>query len=80
MSSPQVMAEKLIEAERTRTPIPPLTRSHPFLDAETAYKTQALVVDDRLRAGERIVGAKLGLTSRVKRSALGIDEPVFLQG
>jgi 2-oxo-3-hexenedioate decarboxylase len=77
VSDPQVMAEKLIEAERTRTPIRPLTRSHPFLDAETAYKTQALVVDDRLRAGERIVGAKLGLTSRVKRSALGIDEPVF---
>ena len=43
MSNPQVMAEKLIEAERTRTPIPPLTRSHLFLHAETAYKTQAPV-------------------------------------
>lgn len=77
MSDPQAMAEKLIEAERTRTPVPPLTRSHLFLDAETAYKIQALVVDDRLRAGERIVGVKLGLTSWVKRAALGLDEPVF---
>lgn len=40
MSSPRVMAEKLIEAERTQIPIPPLTRSHHFLDAETAYKIQ----------------------------------------
>ena len=43
MSNPQVMAEKLIEAARTHTPIHPLTRSHPFLDAEMAYKPQALV-------------------------------------
>ena len=43
MSNPQVMAEKLIEAERTRTPIPPLTRSHPLLHTETAYKTHAPV-------------------------------------
>ena len=49
----------------------------PFLDVETAYKAQSLVVEHRLEAGERLIGAKLGLTSRVKRQALGIHEPVY---
>jgi 2-keto-4-pentenoate hydratase len=35
------------------------------------------VVGHRLDAGERMIGAKLGLTSRVKRQALGIHEPVY---
>src|SRR5215217_1503294 len=71
------MADALIAARRERTPIPPFTRGNPFLHVETAYKAQALVVEDRLEAGESIIGAKLGLTSRVKRSALGIHEPVY---
>jgi 2-oxo-3-hexenedioate decarboxylase len=73
----RAMADALIAARRDRTPIPPFTRNNPFLDVETAYKAQALVVEDRLEAGERIIGAKLGLTSRVKRIALGIHEPVY---
>jgi 2-keto-4-pentenoate hydratase len=77
MRDPRAIADTLIEAERTRTPIAPFTRTHLFLTAETAYKAQALFVDNRLQAGEHLVGAKLGLTSRVKREALGINEPVF---
>lgn len=77
MTNPQSIAEALIDAERTRTPIAPFTRRNPFLDAETAYKAQALVVEHRLHGGERVVGAKLGLTSAVKRRMLGIHEPVY---
>jgi 2-oxo-3-hexenedioate decarboxylase len=73
----RAMADALIAARRDRTPIPPFTRNNPFLHVETAYKTQALVVEDRLEAGECIIGAKLGLTSKVKRNALGIHEPVY---
>jgi 2-keto-4-pentenoate hydratase len=76
MTDPQAIAEVLIEAERTRTPTAPITRRYPFLDVETAYKTQAIVVEHRLAAGERLAGFKLGLTSAVKRRALGIHEPV----
>ena len=35
------------------------------------------MVEHRLQAGEQVIGTKLGLTSRVKRQALGIHEPVF---
>jgi 2-oxo-3-hexenedioate decarboxylase len=73
----RAIADTLIEAERTRTPVVPFTRTYPFLDAETAYKAQRLFVEHRLQAGENLVGAKLGLTSRVKREALGIHQPVY---
>ena len=77
MMDPRAIADVLIEAERTRTPVAAFTRTHFFLDADTAYKAQALFVDHRLQAGEHLIGAKLGLTSRVKRAALGIHEPLF---
>jgi 2-oxo-3-hexenedioate decarboxylase len=77
MIDARAMAEKLIEAERTRTPLVPFTRAYPFLDAETAYRAQWRVVEHRLAGGEELAGAKLGLTSRVKRDALGIHEPVY---
>jgi 2-oxo-3-hexenedioate decarboxylase len=70
------MAEQLIEAERTRTPLNPFTHAYPFLDADTAYEAQWHVVEYRLAGGEELAGAKLGLTSRVKRDALGIHEPL----
>src|SRR5258705_279115 len=64
-------------AHRDRPPIAPFSSVNPFLDADTAYKAQALVVEPRLQAGEHLIGAKLGFTSRVKRLALGINEPVY---
>jgi 2-keto-4-pentenoate hydratase len=77
MTDPEKLAKVLIEAERRRTPVAALTRTHPFLDVETAYEAQAIVVEQRLQAGERPFGVKLGLTSAVKRRALGIHEPVY---
>jgi 2-oxo-3-hexenedioate decarboxylase len=77
MTDPQRLADILVDAERRRIAVTPLTRKYPFLDMETAYKAQALVVEHRLQAGERLIGAKLGMTSAVKRRALGIHEPVY---
>ena len=76
MTDPRVIADALINAQRERTPIAPFTSVNPFLTEDTAYKAQALVVEHRLQAGEHLIGAKLGFTSRVKRLALGINEPV----
>ena len=77
MTDPRAIADALITAQRDRRPIAPFSSVNPFLDADTAYKAQALVVEHRLQAGENLIGAKLGFTSRVKRLALGINEPVY---
>jgi 2-keto-4-pentenoate hydratase len=77
MTAALAIADALITAERDRTPIVPFTRAQPFLDAKTAYEAQSFFVEHRLQHGERVIGAKLGLTSKVKRDALGIHEPVY---
>jgi 2-keto-4-pentenoate hydratase len=66
------MAAELLAAARNRTPIRPFSKKNPFLSAATGYATQELVVGDR-----QVVGIKLGMTSKVKRDALGIREPVY---
>jgi 2-oxo-3-hexenedioate decarboxylase len=77
MTDPQTIATALIAAERLRSPIAPFSRRNPFLDTDTAYKAQALFVEHHRQAGEHVIGLKLGLTSKVKRDALGIQEPVY---
>jgi 2-oxo-3-hexenedioate decarboxylase len=77
MTATRVMAGALIAAERDRTPIVPFTCTQPFLTAGAAYAAQSLFVGHRLQAGEQIIGAKLGMTSKAKRDALGIREPVY---
>jgi 2-keto-4-pentenoate hydratase len=77
MIDPRTIADRLIEAERSRSGILPFTQANPFLSAETAYAAQDLFYGERLAAGERLVGLKLGLTSRVKQLALGIASPVY---
>jgi 2-oxo-3-hexenedioate decarboxylase len=70
------LADALLEAERTRTPVAPFTDSHPELDVEAGYAVQQLVLERRLAAGDRLVGAKLGLTSRAKQEQMSVLEPI----
>jgi 2-oxo-3-hexenedioate decarboxylase len=74
---PQSIADALIAAERERKAIAPFTDADPGLDAETGYQAQRLVVQHRLDRGERLIGAKLGLTSRAKQEAMGVHEPLY---
>jgi 2-oxo-3-hexenedioate decarboxylase len=77
MTAASSMAEALIAAERDRQPIVPFTRGQPFLTADMAYQAQAQFVAHRVAAGERVIGVKLGMTTKVKRVALGIHEPIY---
>jgi 2-oxo-3-hexenedioate decarboxylase len=72
-------AARLEQAVRDRTAIGPLTVEHPDLTIDQAYEVQALNVARRVAAGERVMGAKLGLTSRAKQVQMGVDEPVYGQ-
>jgi len=69
-------ADHLLAAERSRTNTGPLTDEWPELDAETGYAIQDRLIAKRLAAGERVVGVKLGLTSRAKQERMGIDSPL----
>ncbi|MFI9630270.1 2-keto-4-pentenoate hydratase [Streptomyces sp. NPDC052042] len=46
------------------------------LDLPTAYQVQDALVRRKVDSGEKIVGVKLGLTSRAKQQRMGIDSPL----
>lgn len=54
----------------------PFTDEHPDLDEAWGYAVQQVDLAERLRTGERSVGAKLGLTSEAKQQRMGVRRPV----
>jgi 2-keto-4-pentenoate hydratase len=70
-------AVALAEAERTVTPIAPLSETDAGLTIEHAYAIQRHNVERRVAAGARIVGRKIGLTSAAMQRQLGVTEPDF---
>jgi 2-keto-4-pentenoate hydratase len=71
------LADALWEAERTRNPIEPLTDRHPDLVVDDAYAIQTHNIDRRVSDGARVIGRKIGLTSRGMQEMLGVNEPDF---
>lgn len=71
------LAASLYDARRTRTPIPPLTETVPDLGVADAYAIQQELVARLLADGDRIVGYKLGLTSRPMQEMFGVDQPDY---
>ena len=71
------LAETLIEAERSKQPITPFTKIYPELSAEVAYRIQLEVIQKKLNAGRKIIGKKVGLTSKAMQSMLGVTEPDY---
>lgn len=74
--TPEEAATTLWEARLARRTLSPFTDEHPSLDEEWAYDVQAEDRRRRLRSGERLIGAKLGLTSTAKQQRMGVDRPI----
>lgn len=68
-------AARLDEAERNRKQIGLLSLAHPGMTLDDAYAIQRAWVEMKVAAGRRIIGHKIGLTSRAMQQALGINEP-----
>jgi 2-oxo-3-hexenedioate decarboxylase len=71
------IAEVLASAERDRKELSPFTDEHPDLDVQTAYDAQWAGIERRVAAGERVVAAKLGLTSKAKQRVMNVDAPLY---
>ena len=68
-------AAALDEAERTRTQIGLLSLAHQDMTMDDAYAVQATWVEKKISAGRRVIGRKIGLTSKAMQAALSIDTP-----
>ncbi len=69
-------ATVLLEAEASRADRGPITAEWPGLDLQAAYAVQDETLRRRLDRGERLVGVKLGLTSRAKQQRMNISSPL----
>lgn len=68
-------ADRLDAAERTRVQTGLLSLRHPGMDMDDAYAIQGTWIRRKIAAGRRVVGWKIGLTSKAMQSALNIDTP-----
>lgn len=71
------IADELAEAEKNRTTVPLLTARHDGMTIDDSYLVQGTWKKRCIEAGRRVVGHKIGLTSKVMQVATGITEPDY---
>jgi len=78
--SPDTIAALAAELERAHLEsavLPRITARYPEATVEDSYAIQGRWRDRRIEAGHRLVGRKIGLTSRAMQAATGITEPDY---
>ena len=68
-------AKRLAEAEISRTQIGLLSLAYPGMSMDDCYAVQAALVKHKVAAGRKVIGWKIGLTSKAMQAALNIDIP-----
>ncbi|HCT80932.1 MAG TPA: 4-oxalocrotonate decarboxylase [Micromonosporaceae bacterium] len=69
MADPAILLD---EAAATAVAVPQL-----FLEFDQAYPVQQALIERRLARGERLIGYKMGLTSKAKMAQVGVNEVIF---
>jgi 2-keto-4-pentenoate hydratase len=71
------ISRDLYSAERDRRTLRPITETYPEIDIDTAYKIQLGLIQLKDADGEKIVGKKIGLTSKAMQKMLNVDQPDY---
>ncbi len=73
----QAAADAILDAERTRLPCVQLSKQWPDMTLEDAYDVQRRWTKARTERGARMIGRKIGLTSRAMQMASKMTEPDY---
>ena len=65
----------LLKSEETGEQVGLLTARYPEMDMDDAYAVQNAICAEKLAQGRKVIGWKIGLTSKAMRYALNIDIP-----
>ena len=68
-------AVRLRDAAKTRTPMRQLSLQYPDMDFDDAYAIQRAWGEIRYAEGRKLLGRKIGLTSRAMQQSVNITEP-----
>ncbi|QCB47411.1 2-oxo-hept-4-ene-1,7-dioate hydratase [Hydrogenophaga sp. PAMC20947] len=80
MFSPELIAElaaELQQSQRSRTPVEHFSKRHPGMSIEDGYRIGRAWVELEKSAGRKVIGHKIGLTSRAMQISSQIDEPDY---
>ncbi|AWY39558.1 2-oxo-hepta-3-ene-1,7-dioic acid hydratase [Pseudomonas putida] len=73
----QQAAARLDQAERSREQVRQFSLDHPEITIEDAYAIQRAWVAQKIKDGRKLVGHKIGLTSRAMQVSSNITEPDY---
>jgi len=71
------IVEEMLEAEAKRTLAPLVSSRYPRFTIDDAYRIQMKLMERKIEAGEKVVGKKVGLTSKIMQAKFGTNEPDF---
>jgi len=71
------LAAELDQAERSAVQVEQFSKRYPEMDIADGYAIQRAWTEIKLANGRRILGHKIGLTSRAMQQAVNIDEPDY---
>ncbi|MFI4979972.1 MAG: fumarylacetoacetate hydrolase family protein [Nevskiales bacterium] len=71
------LGDELYAALRGRHVLDPLTAREPAIEVDDAYKISLHMLKRRKADGERVIGKKIGVTSKPVQDMLGVHQPDF---
>ena len=73
----RALGDELYAALRSRTVVEPLTTREPDITIDDAYRISLQMLERRVADGERIIGKKIGVTSKPVQRMLDVHQPDF---
>ncbi len=71
------LGDELYQALTTQSTLTPFTEREADITIDDAYYISLRMVSRRVEAGEKIIGKKIGVTSKVVQDMLGVHQPDF---
>jgi 2-oxopent-4-enoate/cis-2-oxohex-4-enoate hydratase len=71
------LGDELFAALRARAVLEPLTNREPSITIDDAYNISLRFLERRKAEGERVIGKKIGVTSKPVQDMLGVHQPDF---
>jgi 2-keto-4-pentenoate hydratase len=70
-------AQELYRAEREKTVLRPFTEKYPKIEPAESYRIQLALIEMKKADGAKVVGKKIGLTSKAMQKMLNVDQPDY---
>ena len=70
-------ARELYQAEKTKRVLRPFTEKYSGITPEDSYRIQLALIEMKKADGAKVVGKKIGLTSKAMQKMLNVDQPDY---